>query len=233
MFNQIRFRCVAPPPRIPRTCGGVPTKFPDRVSRPGLPTGFSKRSYKYHIYSALAIVCANSTRNVGFPLFKGIEASPSRPEETRGCPKGKRRPEALALGGRPMDTKGCPKGKRRVPTRIITYCCIWFKVMRPNRAGFARKAHCMVGRSATRPAWLRSRLARRCRHLQVRCTVARTGCCEAALCCAHWCASIGCAAARRAGEAGSAGPQFGLRPTWFYPGNLCASTSAHSFGVVF
>ena len=35
---------------------------------------------------------------------------------------------------------------------------------------------------------------------------------------------------RRAGEAGSAGPQFGRPPTWFSPGNLCASTRAHSFG---
>ena len=39
-----------------------------------------------------------------------------------------------------------------------------------------------------------------------------------------------CLQTRRASETGSAGPQFGRPPTWFSPGNLCASTRAHSFG---
>ena len=53
------------------------------------------------------------------------------------------------------------------------------------------------------------------------CLVARTGFGKT---------SLAAQQTRRADEAGSAGPQFGLRPNWFSPGNLCASTRAHSFG---
>ena len=44
-------------------------------------------SYECHIYSALAIVLLNWTRNLDWPLSKGIDAAPSRPEGEAPIPE--------------------------------------------------------------------------------------------------------------------------------------------------